>query len=435
MHISVEETSDTGPDPVGKLFSKLTIRIVPILCLCYFAAYIDRINVGFAKLRMLADLNLSEASYGFGAGLFFVGYIIFEAPSNYLLEKTSARTWLARIMISWGIVSAVGAAVQTPVQFYILRFLLGVGEAGFLPGVLYYLTGWFPSYRRGRIFSLFLIGLPLSGVVGGPLSGWIMVHFNRYLGLAGWRWLFLMEAIPSIVLGALILWLLPNTADKAPWLNKEERARLFEVMAADALNAGAHRSFREGLLDLKVWMLGGIDFAILLTTYALGFWLPTFIRNAGTVDPFLIGLYTAIPNIFALIAMIVISRSSDHFRERRWHIMIPFAIGALAIAAIPLIHLGAIGTLALYSIASAGVVGVVPVYFSLPATFLQGPAAAAGFALACSLANIAGLVSNSVIGLAMTFTGNANYALWIFAGFLCVGIALVKALPAEVVNR
>jgi sugar phosphate permease len=426
----------TRPDPIGALYRKITWKLIPFLCFCYLAAYLDRINIGFAKLQMLDQLQFSETAFGLGAGLFFVGYILFEVPSNLVLEKVGARIWIARIMISWGLLSACTMLVTTPMQFYVVRFLLGVAEAGFLPGVLFYLTTWFPTYRRGRIIALFMIGLPLSSIVGGPLSGWIMSHFDHAAGLRGWQWLFILEAIPSIVLGVLTLWALPDSYHQAKWMNAEEKALLEgELRQDDADATDSKHHLRDGLFNLKVWMLGGIDFSILLSAYAMGFWMPTLIRNAGVVDTFHIGVLTALPSLAALAGMLLIGASSDRQRERRWHIIVPFLIGAAAMAASTFYTQNLLATVALFAIASAAIIGAVPVFFSLPATFLKGRAAATGFALACSLANIAGLVSNSLMGLAIDLTGSSAGAMWFFAGCLILSSLLVVALPAKLVNR
>ncbi|MHA5986288.1 MFS transporter [Pseudomonas aeruginosa] len=421
---------------IQELYRKITWRLIPFLCFCYLAAYLDRINVGFAKLQMLEHLQFSAAAYGLGAGLFFVGYIIFEVPSNLVLERVGAKIWIARIMITWGLLSACTMFVTSTTQFYILRFLLGAAEAGFLPGVLYYLTMWFPTYRRGRIIALFMIGLPLSSVIGGPISGWIMSHFHQVHGLQGWQWLFLLEAIPSVLLGILTFWALPNRFEDAKWLSADEKAQLASDLAADdAEGKGSKHSFKDGFFNLKVWMLGGIDFSILLSAYAMGFWMPTFIRDAGVSDTFDIGLLTALPSLAALLGMLLIGASSDRHRERRWHIIVPFIVGAIAMASSTFFSHNVMMTVLLFAIASAAIIGAVPVFFSLPATFLKGTAAATGFALACSLANIAGLVSNSLMGLATDLSGNTHAALWLFAGCLILSCFLVIALPAKLVNR
>lgn len=418
------------------IYRKITWKLIPFLCLCYLAAYLDRINIGLAKLQMASDLSLSETAFGLGAGLFFVGYILFEVPSNLILQRVGAKIWIARIMITWGLLSTATLLVQTPMQFYIIRFLLGAAEAGFLPGVLFYLTKWFPSWRRSRIIALFMIGLPLSSLIGGPLSGWIMGHFHEVYGMRGWQWLFLLEGIPSVLLGVMTFWLLPNSVESAHWLSTEEKQVVQRDLDSDEGEAKEvkHR-LRDGLLNIRVVMLGGIDFSILLSAYAMGFWMPTFIKNAGTTDISTIGYLTAIPSLAALIGMLAIGSSSDRMRERRWHIIVPFIVGAAAMGASTFFSHNVMMTVLLFSVAQAMIIGAVPVFFSLPATFLKGTAAAAGFALACSIANIAGLVSNSVMGIALDLTGSGNGALWFFAACLLLSCLLVIALPAKLVNR
>ncbi len=419
-----------------RLYRKVAWRLIPFLCCCYLAAYLDRINVGFAKLQMADQLQLSDAAFGLGAGLFFVGYILFEVPSNLILKRVGARVWIARIMVSWGVLSACTLLVTTPAQFYVLRLLLGIAEAGFLPGVLYYLTLWFPTHRRGRMIALFMIGLPLSSVIGAPLSGWILEAFDGLQGLRGWQWLFLLEGVPSVLLGLLALRLLPEGPQDAEWLDLREQGHLLRDLTVDeAQSPASGDSFRQGFFNLKVWMLGGIDFAILLSAYAMGFWMPTFIRQAGVADASDIGLLTALPSIAAVVGMLALGASSDRFRERRWHIILPFWIGAAAMAASTAFTDNVVATVLLFSIAQAAIIGAVPVFFSLPATFLTGTAAATGFALACSLANIAGLVSNTLIGFALDITGRSGGALLFFAACLVLGSLLVVALPAKVVNR
>ncbi|GGL96260.1 MFS transporter [Pseudomonas asuensis] len=411
-------------------------RLIPFLCFCYLAAYLDRINIGFAKLQMLDQLHLSETAYGLGAGLFFVGYILFEVPSNLVLERVGARIWIARIMITWGLLSGATMLVTEAWQFYVLRFFLGAAEAGFLPGVLFYLTQWFPTYRRSRVIALFMIGLPLSSVIGAPVSGWIMSHFHQVNGLQGWQWLFLLEAVPTVVLGILTFWMLPNNIGEAAWLSTEQKHGLVQKLAEDeADRPNTPYRFRDGFWDIKVWMLGGIDFSILLCAYAMGFWLPTFIKGAGVTDTVQIGLLTAIPSLMGLVGMLVIGASSDRFRERRWHIIVPFVIGAAALFMSTFFAKDVTMLVLLFGVASAAIIGAVPVFFSLPATFLKGTAAATGFALACSLANIAGLVSNSLMGIVLDLTHSSAVALWCFAGSLLLSCLLVLALPAKVVNR
>lgn len=421
-----------------RVYKKVIWKLIPFLCICYIAAYLDRINVGLAKLHMLADIHLSDAAFGLGAGLFFVGYIIFEVPSNLVMEKVGAKIWIARIMITWGILSGLTMFVTTPMQFYILRFLLGAAEAGFLPGVLYYLTTWFPTYYRGKIIALFMIGLPLAVIIGSPLSGWIMNSFNQVHGFAGWQWLFFLEAIPSILLGILTLKVLPNHFTKATWLNDEEKnliARNLKKDLSGNISAQEKSSFKDGFFNINIWKLGAINFSMLLCTYSMGFWLPTFIRSTGVTNILHIGLIVAIPSIIGLVSMLLIGRSSDKYRERRWHLVIPFIIGSIALFFTTMFSMNIVMTVILFSIAAIATTGTIPVFFSLPATFLSGTAAATGFALACSLANIAGLVSNTLVGYAIELTGTPEGALWVFAACLLLSCLIVLSLPKSLVNK
>ena len=308
----------TAESSESALYSKVTRRLIPLLFLCYVAAYLDRVNVGFAKLSMLKDLHFSETIYGFGAGIFFVGYFIFEVPSNVILHKLGARLWIARVMITW----AAMMFVKTPMGFYVLRFLLGAAEAGLFPGVILYLTYWYPSARRGRIIAMFMTGIPVSGVLGGPLSGWILHTAEGANGLAGWQWLFIIEAIPSVILGLVIILLLDRGIEQAKWLTPEEKRVLAANIAADSKDV-ASQSFRDGFMRPMVWALSGIYLFFIMGLYGVGFWLPTLIKGSGVTDPLEIGLLTALPYAAAAAAMILVGQSSDASRERRWHIAVP----------------------------------------------------------------------------------------------------------------
>ena len=421
-----------------QVYKKVIWKLIPFLCFCYIAAYLDRINVGLAKLHMLSDIHLSEAAFGLGAGLFFVGYIIFEVPSNLVMEKVGAKIWIARIMITWGVLSGLTMFVTTPMQFYVLRFLLGAAEAGFLPGVLYYLTTWFPTYYRGKIIALFMIGLPLAVIIGSPLSGWIMGAFDQVHGFKGWQWLFFLEAIPSVILGLLTFKMLPNHFSKAKWLNEEEKLIIETNLRKDLdgnSSAKEKHSFKDGFFNLNILKLGAINFSMLLCTYSMGFWLPTFIKNTGVTEVFHIGLLVAIPSIIGLVAMLLIGRSSDKFRERRWHLIVPFVFGSIALFFTYMFSANLVMTLVLFSIAAIATTGTIPVFFSLPATFLSGTAAATGFALACSIANLAGLVSNTLVGYAIQITGRPEGALMVFAVCLLLSCLIVLSLPKALVNK
>lgn len=285
----------------SKAYSKVLWRLVPFLFLCYVVAYLDRVNVGFAKLQMLADLKFSDTVYGFGAGIFFIGYFIFEVPSNIILSKTGARIWIARIMITWGIISSAMLFVTTPESFYVLRFLLGVSEAGFFPGIILYLTYWFPSERRARVVALFMTAIALSGVIGGPLSGWIMQAFAGVNNLAGWQWLFLLEGIPSILVGIAVIFYLDDSIEGAKWLSQEEKKVLADRIHNDQKGIVDH-GIAHTFTSVKVWLMALIYFSFIMGLYGISFWLPQLIKSTGVKDVLNIGLLTAIPYGFAAVS-------------------------------------------------------------------------------------------------------------------------------------
>ncbi|HKA89833.1 MAG TPA: MFS transporter, partial [Haliangiales bacterium] len=272
-------------------YAKVTWRLLPFLFACYVFAYLDRVNVGFAKLQMLSDLKFSETVYGLGAGIFFIGYFLFEVPSNLIMYRVGARVWIARIMVTWGILAIAMMFVKTPFQFYVLRFLLGAAEAGFIPGILFYLTYWFPSERRGRISALFLTGIPISGVIGGPLSGWIMSSFAGHHGLAGWQWLFLLEGLPSFALGVVTFFYLPDGIRNCHWLTDSEKDHL-ELRIQSETREKQHHSLRHVFGEPKVWLLAVTYAFFLMGLYGVSFWLPSLIKSAGVKDPLDVGLLT-----------------------------------------------------------------------------------------------------------------------------------------------
>jgi len=417
------------------VYRKVAWRLVPFLGICYLAAYLDRVNVGFAKLQMLGDLAFSNTVYGLGAGIFFLGYVIFEVPSNILLHKIGAKVWIARIMISWGLIGAAMAFVTTPTQFYILRFLLGVAEAGFIPGVLLYLTYWFPAAWRGRIIALFLAAIPISNIIGGPLSGWILTTLNDVNGLRGWQWLFIVETIPSIVLGFVVLAFLDNRVENARWLSDEEKAQIKADIGAEAAQSSGHSSVMDALKSLRVWLLGVAYFCIASSIYITSFWMPTLIKQQGINDPLQIGWLTAIPYSVAIIAMVLANISADRRAERRWHTAIPCMVTAigLVISGTPGLGMGA----AMFGLilAAAGASTTQACFWSLPPMFLTGAAAAAGIALVNSLGNVAGMASTALVGWLTDLTGSPNSALYLFAGFAVIGAVMVLRLPAQIVNR
>ncbi|BCQ26558.1 MFS transporter [Caballeronia sp. NK8] len=421
-------------DTHQELYRKVTFRLITLFCLCYFAAYLDRVNIGLAKLQMLDALKFGDAVYGLGAGLFFVGYVLFEVPSNLILQRVGAKFWIARIMITWGLLSGATMFVHTPMQFYIVRFLLGVAEAGFLPGVLLYLTQWYPDARRARIVALFMVGLPMSSMVGSPISGWIMRFFDGTHGLGGWQWLFLLEALPSILLGFAVLRWLPNTIESAKWLTDDEK----KTLRAELVEEGAeHKSHKlsEAFSNRKVWSLGLIDLCVLLGLYALSFWLPTILRDTGVTDSYHIGWLMVIPNAAAVVGTLLCGSSSDRARERRWHIVVPFAVAAAALVVAGATTPSTAMTVVLFSLVNAGAAAAMPVVWALPSTFLRGTAAAGGIAFACSIANVGGFGSTYLIGYLRDTFHTQSAGLYAFAAFILFGCALALAFPKKLVNR
>ena len=417
------------------VYRKVAWRLVPFLCICYLAAYLDRVNVGFAKLQMLNDLSFSNTVYGIGAGIFFLGYVIFEVPSNILMHKVGAKIWIARIMITWGIIGACMAFVKTPTQFYVLRFLLGVAEAGFIPGVLLYLTYWFPAAWRGRIIALFLAAIPISNIIGGPLSGWILATMGDVSGLRGWQWLFIIETIPSVILGFVVLAFLDNRVDNARWLSETEKDVIRRDIAAEAAQSSEHTSVMDAMKSTRVWWLGVAYFCIASAIYVTSFWMPTLIKQLGINDPLQIGWMTTIPYIVAIFAMVLCNVSADRRRERRWHTAIPCFATAVGLAVTATPGLAVVPAMIGLVLCAAGASTSQASFWSLPASFLTGAAAAAGIALVNSLGNIAGMASTSLVGWLTDLTGTPNSSLYLFAALAAVGGLMVLRLPPHVVNK
>ncbi|WP_216069882.1 MFS transporter [Acinetobacter oleivorans] len=416
-------------------YRKIAFRLMPFLMLCYFCAYLDRVNVGFAKLQMMSDLQFSEAVYGLGAGIFFIGYFLCEVPSNIVLHKVGARRWIARIMITWGILSGCFAFVQTEWQFYTLRFLLGVAEAGLAPGLLLYLTYWFPSYRRARMTVLWFIAIPISGMIGGPLSGLIMDRMSGVHGWFGWQWMFLIEAIPTVLVGLLVLAVLKDSVQDANWLTPDEKNLVKQELAQDNQHKEGHASVKEFVADKRLWLLAGIYFCVVMGQYAITFWLPTLIRNSGISDNWHIGLLTSLPYMCAIVVMILAGRSGDHFQERRWHLIIPMCAGAIALTFATLFASNLTLSLICLCIAASGVLTASSLFWMLPTNFLGGVSAAAGIAAVNSFANLAGFCSPYLIGWITTNTGSNAIGMFLITAVLIFGASLVLRVPAKLVNR
>ncbi|MFD4724081.1 MFS transporter [Streptomyces seoulensis] len=417
------------------VFRKVVRRIVPFLVLAYVVSYLDRVNVGFAKLQMSTDLGFSEASYGLGAGLFFIGYFLFEVPSNLLLQRVGARTWIARIMISWGVVSAAFVFVTDETTFYVLRFLLGAAEAGFYPGVILYCTYWFPSHRRARVIAMFMSAIPVAGIFGNPLSGWILDTFHGAGGWQGWQWMFALEALPALAVGVATLFYLDNGVREAKWLSDEEKDVVERALAEDAAHRTVHGKVWDGFRDPKVWLMSLIYFCFIMGQYALTFWMPTFVESTGIKGNLTIGALSSVPFLAALVAMNLFGRSADRRRERRWHLVVPSLMGAVGFTLAASWSGSTALSLIALSFAAAGVLTCAPLFWSLPTAFLGGTAAAAGLALINSVGNLAGFASPYMIGALKDSTGSASIPMYVLAFSLVVGAAAVLTTKKDVVNR
>jgi len=427
---------DTETAQEAALYRKVGWRLLPFIMACYVAAYLDRVNVGFAKLHMLADLQFSDTMYGFGAGLFFIGYFFFEMPSNLLMHKIGAKATIARIMIAWSIISAAMMFVTTPTQFYVLRFLLGVAEAGFYPGMILYMTYWFPSYRRARMVALFMCAIPVSNIIGAPLSGGIMELMQGVAGLTGWQWLFLLEALPSLALGLAVIWYLDNNIESARWLSDDDKALLARNIAREqATKSDEFSAFRVLFTDPRLIKMTLICFCTVMGQYGLTFWMPSIIQQSGVEGAFQIGLLTAVPFTVAATCMLLVSRHSDQTRERRWHLIVPFTVAAIGLVLAGLFSNNVWLSLAALSVAAGGSLTTSPLFWSLPTAVLSGTAAAAGIAVINSIANLAGFVSPYMIGLVKDATGRTDAGLYVLAGVLLFGALLTWTLPAKLVNK
>ncbi|MER7433386.1 MFS transporter [Pseudonocardia alni] len=408
-----------------------TKRLIPLLALAYLLNYIDRVNVGFASLTMNADLGLSAAAYGLGAGLFFIGYFFFEVPSNVILDRVGARIWIARIMVTWGIVASSTAFIQGEIGFYVVRVLLGIAEAGFFPGIILYLTYWFPRVERARIVALFFLAVPLSSVVGGPLSTWLISVGDGALGFdAGWRFMFFVEGIPAVLLGIAVLWLLPDRPTRARWLPADQAVALEERIAAeDAAAAGQDRGVAAALRDGRVVALSVVYFGIVFGLYVLAFFLPQIV--AGFEQQFgadyslvEVGLITAVPYAIASVTMVLWARHSDRSGERGLHVAVPAVVGAVAIAG-ALYMDSPLLVMACVTVCAIGVFAAIPPFWALPNAFLTGAGAAAGIGLINSFGNLSGFAGPFVAGWLKDLTGDSRAGMWVVAVMMLMSAAIV----------
>lgn len=430
-----EATKGMLGDPEEAMYRTLMWRLVPLLMLCYVISYLDRVNVGFAKLQMLRDLHFTETTYGLGAGVFFVGYVLCGVPSNLMLHRVGAKRWIAIIMVTWGALSGLMAFARTPTEFFLLRFLLGAAEAGFNPGVILYLTYWFPAARRTRMVSMFQSAVPLSGVLGGPLSGWILDHLNGELNCQGWQWLFLVEAAPAVILGFSVWCYLDNGVSDARWLSVAQRDFIARVLTRES-ELKEHSSVWTVMGDLRVWRFGLLAFGLVIGVYALSFWGPTLLKEAGARSNTTVGWLIAIPNLVAVPGMLLFARSSDLKMERRWHVASAALLGAAGLACCAMCRGGnlTLAVLAL-SLATTGLMSAVPMQWSFVTAFLGGSGGAAAIGLLNSLSNLGGLICPPLIGWLKDKTGSVELGLAVVAVWAAVSALLALSVPARLVNR
>jgi ACS family tartrate transporter-like MFS transporter len=409
------------------LYSKLTRRLIPFMFLLYIVSYLDRIIVGFAALQLYTALNFDPAVFGLGAGIFFIGYFIFEIPSNLIMQRVGARVWIARILVTWGVISSAMMFVKGPVTFYILRFLLGLAEAGFFPGMILYLTYWFPAEARGRAVARFMTATAIAGVIGGPVSG-LLLKMDRIAGLAGWQWLFLMEGLPAVVLGFVTLAYLPNSPKAATWLSVEEREWIDTRLRAERVHVSQHGhvSLSGAIGSGRVWTLSFIYLSVIISFYGISLWLPQIVQSFSGMSDLAVGFLTAIPYLAATIGMTMIGRNSDSRGERRWHVALSALIGTIGLTAAAFIK-GPAAELAALAVAAVGIWGTLGPFWAMSSQILTGTAAAAGIALINSIGNLGGFAGPYLIGVVRSRTNSFTGALIVLALFPLIGAVVTLA--------
>ena len=416
----------SAEDPVARAtLAKVSRRLLPFLFLLYIVCFLDRVNIGFAALQMNQELGFSPRLYGLGAGIFFLGYVSFEIPSNLILARIGARRWIARIMVTWGLIACAMMFIRGPVSLVGLRFLLGVAEAGFFPGMIYYLTLWYPEAERARAVARFMLAIPLSGVVGGPISG-ALLELHGALGLSGWQWLFLLEGVPAVLLGLVVYRVLPDGPEEARWLAPVERDALLRRLRDEREQRERRHGFgvREALRHATVWQLAALLLlANAFGVYVLGLWLPQIVRDVSGLDPFRVGELSAIPNLVAAVAMVLVGAHSDRTGERLGHIAAAAAAGALGLAASAYLH-STLPVIAALSLAAAGLLSTHGPIWPLPATFLTGSAAAGGIAVMTTLANLGGFLGPYAVGVLKERSGSFQGGLLLLALISLAGAVL-----------
>ncbi|AXB41153.1 MFS transporter [Amycolatopsis albispora] len=421
---------DAGVDRAAT-YRTIALRVMPLLVICYVVSFIDRTNIGIAQQGLKRDLGFGPAVYGLGVTLFFVGFILFEVPSNALLARIGARKTLVRIMASWGVVTVATMFVQDEFTFYVARFLLGVTEAGFFPGALYLLSRWFPSARRTRMTAVFFIGVPVSGVLGSLVSGWIMHTFGGVGGLADWQWLFLLEGVPPILLAVLVWCYLADEPEQAKWLTPAQKAAVRADLEADRRGKGdagkseQHGGLLTALRDPKVWILGLCACGAYTLANAVSYWTPRIIADAGVGDVLNLGLFSAIPPLLGIVVMLVVGRHSDRTLERRWHAATSWIVAAFAMLALSVSGGNVVVVILLLAIMAAAHYSGLTVFYSIPSIYLTDRAAATGIAVVTSMGSFAAAASPSLLGFIQSATGSLSLGLQISAGIVLLAVVLL----------
>ncbi len=410
-------------------YSRIEWRILPFLMICYVVAFIDRTNIGIAKFGFTHDLKFDERVYGVGAGIFYLGYILLEIPSNLYLSRVGIRKTLLRIMLLWGACCSALAFMSTATQYYLLRFLLGAAEAGLFPGILLYVTLWIPTARRARFTALFMASIPISGILGGPLAGFIMHALGQSHGLAGWRWLFLLEGLPAVVLGIAAYFYLDDGPAQARWLLPEEKSAVLAALEDEhvtkARSGDVRHSLGEVLRDRRFYAIAGLGFAIMVSTGGSFIWLPTIIQRAGISDITEVGLLSAFPFIVGLIAQFVVARHSDRVLERRWHAAICATAGGVGWLLLPLVAKNPAAALLLLTLATSGSLAAMGPFWTLPTAYLSGASAAGGIALITTIAGFGNFISPILVGQVTRYTGSLASGQLYFGVLLLAGVALL----------
>ncbi len=428
----MEPTPGRSAEQHRLVISHVTRRLVPFAFLCYVVAYVDRVNIGFAATALQQDLGLTATAFGIGAGLFFIGYCVFEIPSNLILARVGARRWIARIMIAWGLVSMATVFVTDTASFYAARVLLGLAEAGFFPGMVLYLTYWIPAADRARVGALFMMAAPVAVIVGAPVSEAIL-QLNGWHGLTGWQWLFILEGLPAVILGLIALRVLTDTPEKADWLSPTDRVWLVGVMQQERSERGVtqHGSILKTLSAPRLWVVTLVYFLNTVVTYGVFLWLPKILREASGAEGWRLSLMTSLPFVAALIGMVLIGRHSDRTGERKYHVAACAITAATGLILAAVSHRNALLLVLSFTLSQIGQRSVMSVFWAIPPIFLRGTAAAAGIALINAIGNLGGALGPSIMGWLRDATGAYQGGLLVLAGALVLEAIVVSSLRLE----